>query len=393
MAESFTPLTLANINGQVSSAVTSINQNFATLQTLLLDVVSLNGSQPNSMKSNLDMNQFTILNLPYATAASEPVTLAQLQFLTNTLTTPAAPTFASIFLNTEPSLAYTFASVATLNAALINVPGSNNGAAEAAATIVMNSTQGNANPLSFYKNGLNVLSSGTGNTGSVWGANIVAGLSSLTGANTAGIIGLEVDVNNAGGHSYTGTIGNPYGAGIYISGTGSTLYAGLIVDGPSSLWNHGIHVNAGAILSAYYDKSSATASYIDAGAHTTGISLTGTYTNAISVTGTVGTFVFSSPGFNIDSAGDVRGNVLTSTNSVATQPAVAMPAGGSAGLPMITATTTASFGIYFGSGVPTLSVAQGSLYLRSDGSSGTTRMYVNNSAGSGTTWTAVNTVA
>jgi len=46
---------------------------------------------------------------------------------------------------------------------------------------------------------------------------------------------------------------------------------------------------------------------------------------------------------------------------------------------------TALLGIYFGSGVPTLSAPQGSLYLRTDGSSTSTRMYVNTNGTTG--WT------
>ena len=53
--------------------------------------------------------------------------------------------------------------------------------------------------------------------------------------------------------------------------------------------------------------------------------------------------------------------------------------------------TTKDFGIFFGSGVPTLSAGQGSLYLRSDGSSTSTRAYINTDGG--TTWTAITTVA
>lgn len=53
--------------------------------------------------------------------------------------------------------------------------------------------------------------------------------------------------------------------------------------------------------------------------------------------------------------------------------------------------TTPGLGIYFGSGAPTVSAAQGSLYLRSDGSSTSTRLYVN-STGS-TTWVAVTTAS
>lgn len=45
------------------------------------------------------------------------------------------------------------------------------------------------------------------------------------------------------------------------------------------------------------------------------------------------------------------------------------------------------FGVFFGSGAPTLTAAQGSLYLRSDGTSSTDRMYV--SLTSTGAWTSV----
>lgn len=53
--------------------------------------------------------------------------------------------------------------------------------------------------------------------------------------------------------------------------------------------------------------------------------------------------------------------------------------------------STAKFGVYCGSGVPTITVAKGSLYLRSDGSSSSTRVYVA-SDGAGT-WVAVTTAS
>jgi len=68
----------------------------------------------------------------------------------------------------------------------------------------------------------------------------------------------------------------------------------------------------------------------------------------------------------------------------------AIPAGGSQ-LQALNFSSTANFGIFYGSGVPTVSAAQGSLYLRSDGSSTSTRMYVNTNGS--TTWTAVTTAA
>jgi hypothetical protein len=64
----------------------------------------------------------------------------------------------------------------------------------------------------------------------------------------------------------------------------------------------------------------------------------------------------------------------------------ATPAGGSTAVRLVFGTTS-GFGIYVGSGVPTVSAAQGSLYLRSDGTA-SNRFYINSSAGSGTTWQA-----
>ena len=52
---------------------------------------------------------------------------------------------------------------------------------------------------------------------------------------------------------------------------------------------------------------------------------------------------------------------------------------------------TDSPGIYSGAGAPTISAAQGSLYLRTDGSSTSTRAYINTNGS--TTWTAITTAA
>ena len=81
----------------------------------------------------------------------------------------------------------------------------------------------------------------------------------------------------------------------------------------------------------------------------------------------------------IDNAGVITARIGT-----------AIPAGGTAGFGYC-ATSTANFGVFFGSGAPTLSAAKGSLYLRSDGSTTNDRMYVNTNGA--TTWTAVTTAA
>lgn len=80
----------------------------------------------------------------------------------------------------------------------------------------------------------------------------------------------------------------------------------------------------------------------------------------------------------LDASTAVFVGAITNSNGTAT------PAGGSTAARLLFG-TTAAFGIYYGSGAPTVSAAQGSLYIRSDGSSTSTRLYVNTTGS--TTWT------
>jgi len=86
--------------------------------------------------------------------------------------------------------------------------------------------------------------------------------------------------------------------------------------------------------------------------------------------------------------GTVNYAIRTNAGRVNFFAGTAPPAGGTAGVG-VTMSSTADLGVFFGSGVPTLSAAQGSLYMRTDGSSTSTRMYVNTNGTTG--WTAVTT--
>lgn len=81
---------------------------------------------------------------------------------------------------------------------------------------------------------------------------------------------------------------------------------------------------------------------------------------------------------------------LSSTASITAHSGTAVPAGGTAGAGFLVS-STANLGVFFGSGAPTLSAAQGSLYIRTDGSSTSTRLYVNTNGTTG--WTNVTTAA
>ena len=79
---------------------------------------------------------------------------------------------------------------------------------------------------------------------------------------------------------------------------------------------------------------------------------------------------------------------LTANSNIVLVPTAGIPAGGTTGIGY-TFSATSNFGVFFGSGAPTLSAAKGSLYLRSDGSATNNRAYINTDGG--TTWTAITT--
>lgn len=102
---------------------------------------------------------------------------------------------------------------------------------------------------------------------------------------------------------------------------------------------------------------------------------------------------FSSVTVN-ETTGDATTNATfgantTVTGTVTALSGAALVAGGAAAF--IGTNTAGSMGIYFGSGVPTVSAAKGSLYLRSDGSSTSTRAYVNTNGTTG--WAAITTAS
>jgi hypothetical protein len=77
---------------------------------------------------------------------------------------------------------------------------------------------------------------------------------------------------------------------------------------------------------------------------------------------------------------------LSATGNVTADSGTAPVAGGAAAF---LATSTANFGIFVGSGAPTVTAAQGSLYLRTDGTTTNDRIYVRGSAA----WIAITTAS
>ena len=79
-------------------------------------------------------------------------------------------------------------------------------------------------------------------------------------------------------------------------------------------------------------------------------------------------------------------DTVAATGNITADSTQAVVAGGAAAF---LATTTANFGIFVGSGAPTVTAAQGSLYLRTDGTTTNDRIYVRGAAG----WIAITTAS
>lgn len=109
-------------------------------------------------------------------------------------------------------------------------------------------------------------------------------------------------------------------------------------------------------------------------------------------TGTVtvnGTFGAATSVTSLAATGGVTAATVSATGNITADSASALVAGGASAF--IATNTAVGMGVYIGSGAPTVAAAQGSLYLRSDGSSTSTRAYINTNGS--TTWAAITTAS
>lgn len=117
-----------------------------------------------------------------------------------------------------------------------------------------------------------------------------------------------------------------------------------------------------------------------------GISVTtGSISSALSLTSTL-----SVTGASTLSGAITAGSTISTTGQLSVQTSTAPPSAGAttAGIKF---SSTANWGIYFGTGVPTFSAAQGSVYIPNNGSTTSSRMFINTNGSTG--WTSVTTAA
>jgi hypothetical protein len=108
----------------------------------------------------------------------------------------------------------------------------------------------------------------------------------------------------------------------------------------------------------------------------------------ISINQSTGTVTTTATFGAATSVTSLAATTVSATGNVTADSNVALVAGGASAF--IATNTAVGMGIYVGSGAPTVAAAKGSIYLRSDGSSTSTRLYVSDG---GTTWIAVTTAS
>ena len=188
----------------------------------------------------------------------------------------------------EPSLAYTFGGVPTLNNLLLTAPGTNAASAEVVATLTMSSSAGNADVLGRYKAGQQIAVGATGNSASVWGQIVSSSIESgFSGANPIGNITLELDNNNSS--IAASGFGTPNTFNLFLTGyvdSAAHYNQGMICmcyAGANPLANYGIvawdSTATLAKIADYYDQSHSPVAFSDTGTHDTGMKLYGTYSS------------------------------------------------------------------------------------------------------------------
>ena len=494
MAENYTPINVQTFVND-TSAVNTVNDNFAAISTALTDVLSRSGVSPNTMQSTLDMNSNQIINLPPPSTINSPARLIDISGGQITVTTATTGTSghtvpfldgANTWSNTQnfagvlgtisnpgsftSNNVFNSFSVATDNldaSALGNVAnqlnvyygfgGSNTKGARQGLGVVAqllsptSTSNTNRDYVGAAFTGQAVSSDGGGvgtEKGSVFGCNPIAILNAAA-TNMASLIGGEVNIIAAAGSSVL----DKYGWSVVQTSTdavsGSRNDAGFYLSNQAGAvgWKNGIQF--GDSINAFPVKSSGTLIKSVSGSVTTGIDFSTTtfsgnviQSSSFSVNnaGTITSGVNGTSGGIIQMNGSTSGNIQLQANSTGnlltlTQPiqvgvngsaagqiniagltsgsaqitasatggtlqlggnnltinssgalsttsqitisnATAVPAGGSTSVGYL-ATTTTNLGVFFGSGAPTLTAAQGSIYIRTDGSSTSTRLYVN----------------
>lgn len=413
-------ITLSNIGTGTAfqTAITTVNSNNDAIETAFENTLSRDGTTPNTMQSNLDMNSYRLMNLPTPTNASEPLRLGDITDVDGTFITASTGTSGhhvpyldgnNTWSGTNTfSAASTFNGQATLVAPILGTPASATltnatglpvtgiaGLGTGVATFLATPSSANFASAVTGETGSGAVMFGTGPTMSDPTITGTATAPTIVGGSAVGsALTLNGTSNGSPSSSYVLIQTNGQRVGIGQSTPQTVLHIGPGSDAPNLSSAQMFISNTGTAAFAVRDATND----IEFGMftnHTPDIVALGSRTNHpvwIQTNGANTHAFHVSGGFSVGSTTDPGSNSLSvagaaTVSGVATLASgTATPAGGSTSARLLLG-TTAGFGIYYGSGAPTVSAASGSIYIRTDNAGANLRIY-SNTTGS-TTWAAV----
>ena len=256
-------------------------------------------------------------------------------------------------------------------------------------------------PLNYYTNNVTIAANTVSTSPSTGALTVAGGVGVQGNLYVNGDIFGNVTLTDISVNTVT-AVGNVVGGNLLTSGniTGGNLLTSGIVSTASNITGGNITVvNVIATPTIVTnnirsDDSSfvtiADGLNVEQGLEVTGNIIGGNILGGANVNATTHTGTTVSVTGNITGGNVLSSAVISAVGAATILSGTAIPVGGTVGAGYKMSSTT-NLGIFFGSGAPTLNAAQGSLYLRTDGTTTITRMYVNTDGAA--TWTNVVTSA
>lgn len=233
-------ITLNNVGNlqDTTTAETTLNSNNTVVQTAMDNTLSRDGTSPNTMNANIDMNSHQLINLPAPTVNSSPIRLQELLTLNSggtviiptNLTGPITSVGAATSVASQTGSGSKFVMDTSPTLVTPNIGAATGTSLVAGGTDLIPSFTNKVSVANTSGNSGIVVGQGGNHAELLWNYNATPASASfqidtVSYANPITIDGSAVSINQASGGTttiYNGAVA-PSGTGAYVRGTSPTL--------------------------------------------------------------------------------------------------------------------------------------------------------------------------